>query len=266
VALVGDMYNVSDEFTTTNDFKEGAGHHINAGANVYKTIDNKWDILAGVTVTGVKGNKEQNYRQGNVNLTPANIGAVPEPSTEGSNGQVLATDGQGGRSWQSVQSSLTFDNVPTQNSNNPVKSGGIFSTMAVPKYDATNRREYYEGGSAFSGNIDSTPTEGSNNAVASGGVWSAIDNIPKMHIVHFEVAISDLTAWGSVYEKGFNIDISSLQLTNQPRFISAELLNPDMGGWLRGFTINNANTSIGAVFTRPTVASGNIRGNVLIIE
>lgn len=174
VALAGDMYNVSDAFTTTNDFKEGAGHHINAGANVYKTIDNKWDILAGTPVTGVKGDKEQNYRTGNINLTPANIGAVPEPSTEGSNGQVLATDGQGGRSWQSVQSSLTFDNVPTQNSNNPVKSGGIFSTMAVPKYDAANRREYYEGGAAFSGNIDSAPTAGSNNAVASGGVFTAL--------------------------------------------------------------------------------------------
>ena len=171
-----------------------------------------------------------------------------------------------------------MDEVPTQNSNNPVKSGGIFSTMAVPKYDAANRREYYEGGSAFSGNIDSTPTAGSNNAVASGGTKTYVDNavsqlndeidaIPKMHIVHFEVTINNLTAWGSVYEQGFNVDISSLHLTNQPRFISMELLNPDIGGWLRGFTINNANTSIGAVFTRPmTVTSGNIRGNILIIE
>ena len=160
-----------------------------------------------------------------------------------------------------------MDEVPTQNSNNPVKSGGIFSTMAVPKYDAANRREYYEGGAAFDGNIDSAPTEGSNNAVASGGVWSALNDIPKMHIVHFEVTISNLTAWGSVYEKGFDVDISSLHLTNQPRFISMELLNPDMGGWLRGFNINNANTSISAVFTRPTtVTSGNIRGNILIIE
>ena len=176
VALVGDMYNVSDEFTTTNDFKEGAGHHINAGANVYKTIDNKWDILAGTPVTGVKGDKEQNYRTGNINLTPANIGAVPEPSTEGSNGQVLATDGQGGRSWQSVQSSLTFDNVPTQNSNNPVKSGGIFSTMGVPTIDPNTGKLYLKGGAAFGGNIDSSPTAGSNNAVASGGTKTYVDN------------------------------------------------------------------------------------------
>lgn len=69
-----------------------------------------------------------------------------------------------------------MDEVPTQNSNNPVKSGGIFSTMAVPKYDSTNRREYYEGGGAFGGNIDSTPTAGSNNAVASGGTKNYVDN------------------------------------------------------------------------------------------
>ena len=174
VALVGDMYNVSDAFTTTNDFKEGAGHHIAAGANVYKTSDAKWDILAGVTVTGVKGDKEQNYRQGNINLTPANIGAIADPSTAGTNGQVLTSDGSGGASWQNAQSPLVFDNVPTQGSNNPVKSGGIFSTMAVPKYDSANRREYYEGGGAFGGNIDSTPTAGSNNAVASGGVYTAL--------------------------------------------------------------------------------------------
>jgi hypothetical protein len=98
------------------------------------------------------------------------------------------------------------------------------------------------------------------------GHGNTLSDIPKMHIVHFEVTISNMTTWGSVYEKSFNVDISSLHLTNQPRFISMELLNPGMGGWLRGFTINDTNTSIGAVFTRPTVASGAIRGNVLIIE
>ena len=70
----------------------------------------------------------------------------------------------------------TVDEVPTQNSGNLVKSGGVFSTMAVPKYDATNRREYYEGGAAFDGNIDSSPTAGSNNAVASGGTKTYVDN------------------------------------------------------------------------------------------
>lgn len=72
----GWMYNVSDEFTTTDEFKEGAGNVIPAGANVYKTSDGKWDVLAGTPVTGIKGAKEKSYRRGNVDLTAANIGAV----------------------------------------------------------------------------------------------------------------------------------------------------------------------------------------------
>lgn len=72
----GWMYNISDEFTTTDDFKEGVGNVIPAGANIYKTSDGKWDVLAGTPVTGIKGAKEKSYRRGNVDLTAANIGAV----------------------------------------------------------------------------------------------------------------------------------------------------------------------------------------------
>lgn len=81
----GDMYNISDEFTTTDDFKEGAGSVIPAGANIYKTSDGKWDVLAGTPVTGVKGAKETSYRRGNVNLTPENIGAVATGGDTASN-------------------------------------------------------------------------------------------------------------------------------------------------------------------------------------
>lgn len=71
----GWMFNISDEFTTTVDFKEGADNVIPAGANIYKTSDGKWDVLAGTPVTGIKGAKETSYRRGNVNLTPVDIGA-----------------------------------------------------------------------------------------------------------------------------------------------------------------------------------------------
>ena len=36
----------------------------------------RWDESSTSSVTGVKGNKEENYRSGNVNITPADIGAV----------------------------------------------------------------------------------------------------------------------------------------------------------------------------------------------
>lgn len=51
-ANVGFMYNISDAFTTTTDFVEGAGHSIPAGANVYianpSTGVYKYDIFAGM--------------------------------------------------------------------------------------------------------------------------------------------------------------------------------------------------------------------------
>lgn len=72
----GWMFNISDEFTTTDDFKEGAGNVIPAGANIYKTSDEKWDVLAGTPVTGIKGVNEDSFRRGNVVLTAENVGAV----------------------------------------------------------------------------------------------------------------------------------------------------------------------------------------------
>ena len=72
----GWMYNISDEFTTTADFKEGAGSTVPAGANIYKTSDDKWDVLAGTPVTGIKGVNEDSFRRGNVELTAENVGAV----------------------------------------------------------------------------------------------------------------------------------------------------------------------------------------------
>ena len=73
-ATAGDCYNISDAFTTTSDFEEGAGIKVAAGANVYKTVGGKWDVLAGAFVTGVKGSAEANYRTGDVEITKANIG------------------------------------------------------------------------------------------------------------------------------------------------------------------------------------------------
>lgn len=65
----GDMYNISDQFTTTPNFKEGSGCIYPVGTNVYRTADGYWDCLAGTMVTSVNG------RKGDVNLTADDIGA-----------------------------------------------------------------------------------------------------------------------------------------------------------------------------------------------
>lgn len=80
---VGYMYNISDSFVTDSRFAEGPGIQYNPGANVYWTADGQWDVMIGVQVTGVKGAAESFYRQGNVNLTAADIGLgnVPNVTT-----------------------------------------------------------------------------------------------------------------------------------------------------------------------------------------
>lgn len=57
------------------------------------------------------------------------------------------------------QDTLTFDNTPTQNSNNPVKSGGVYTALQGKQDTLT---------------FDNTPTASSNNPVKSGGVYDAV--------------------------------------------------------------------------------------------
>lgn len=81
----GDMYNIIEKFTTTNDFKEGPGISIPAGSNIYKTVDNKWDVLAGVLVTSVNG------QTGDVTVNLGNITGVL-PVEKGGTGKTTGRD------------------------------------------------------------------------------------------------------------------------------------------------------------------------------
>lgn len=81
----GWMYNVSDDFTSDDRFNDGGGIYYGKGNNIIWTSEGKWDVTAGSGVTGIKGNKEKTYRQGNVNLTPEQIGAVAEDGDTSNN-------------------------------------------------------------------------------------------------------------------------------------------------------------------------------------
>lgn len=127
-AIDGDMYNISNQFITTNDFAEGTGHVIPAGSNVYKTAEGFWDVLAGSPVTGVKGDKETSYRTGNVNITPENIGALPKDQyTQNSKlnegyvakgeenpNKVWGTDADGNPGWIEVSGGV-YSEIPSVN-------------------------------------------------------------------------------------------------------------------------------------------------------
>jgi hypothetical protein len=106
-ANLGWLYNVTDSFTTTAAFVEGAGKKYPAGTNIY-VVDTgsstyKWDVMAGFINT-------YTYDSHIANTTI----------------HVAQTDKD---RWDAKQDALTFDNSPTENSNNPVKSGGIYTAL-----------------------------------------------------------------------------------------------------------------------------------------
>lgn len=79
-ALDNKVDKVTGKGLSTNDFTDALLSKLNgieSGAQVN-------------TITGVKGNAESSYRTGNVNLTPANIGAVPTSRTV--NGHALSAN------------------------------------------------------------------------------------------------------------------------------------------------------------------------------
>lgn len=72
--LTNGMYNISNDFTSDERFIDGGGVLYGKGSNVYYTVNGLWDVLAASDVKGVKGEAEDTFRQGNVTITPENLG------------------------------------------------------------------------------------------------------------------------------------------------------------------------------------------------
>ena len=89
----------------------------------------------------------------------------------------------------SKQDTLTFDNVPTQDSNNPVKSGGVYTALSNKQDTLT---------------FDNVPTQDSNNPVKSGGVYAAIEitDISDKITAKSGYTINSLT---KIYKQGSHI-------------------------------------------------------------
>lgn len=126
----GDMYNISNQFTTTSDFVEGAGIVVPLGSNVYKTTDGKWDILAGSPVTGVKGNSESSYRRGNVNITKSNIGLGNVDNTSDANKPISIAQ----QAALNLKQNITDNSLTTTNKTIPGAINEINNDLAnLPK-------------------------------------------------------------------------------------------------------------------------------------
>lgn len=71
----GDLYYVSNAFTTDDTFKETSKDY-GSGTYVYFTSDGYWDCLETSIVTGIFSNTSNTYLTGNIRLVPEDIGAV----------------------------------------------------------------------------------------------------------------------------------------------------------------------------------------------
>lgn len=101
--------------------------------------------------------------------------------------------------WNSKQDALTFDNLPTQGSNNPVKSNGIYNRMHIlttaiqqVSEDVVTLQQAMPGKQNVL-TFDNTPTANSDNPVKSGGIKSAIDEHTENSAIH--VTGLDKTKW-----------------------------------------------------------------------
>ena len=154
----GDMYNISNQFTTTSDFVEGAGIVVPLGSNVYKTTDGKWDILAGSPVTGVKGNSESTYRRGNVNITKSNIGLSNVDNTSDANKPVSTAQQTALNSKQNI----TDNSLTTTNKTIPGAINEINNDLAekIVKVTYNDKKSFTAGDKLYLGPSDPIVPDG----------------------------------------------------------------------------------------------------------
>lgn len=157
---IGSVYETSDSGTTTALFLQGAGHPIAVGSNIgiinagqdrilFNLMPNAFDLTdyqkkdlastieGATTVEGALGV-----------LSTKKVSKV----SSATNGNFAGLDASGnltdsGKKPSDFQTALTFDDAPTENSNNPVKSGGVYAvkqtfTKYVNEYGSKNLCPY----------------------------------------------------------------------------------------------------------------------------
>ena len=119
---------------------------------------------------------------------------------------VTLASGNNSASDLGLQNQLTFDNVPTENSNNPAKSGGIYTALSNKQDSLT---------------FDSAPTENSNNPVRSGGIFTAIKNVDDKLFSSIANVAQNNKGSMELYSKDLNTIVTSgfynaMTCTNAP--------------------------------------------------
>lgn len=173
----------------------------------YLYLDNTWVLLGSTDV-----DLSNYYNKSQVDtllLTKQAVLTFDNAPTNGSNNPVKS----GGiyTALQGKQDTLTFDNAPTEDSDNPVKSGGVYAALENKQDTLT---------------FDNAPTEDSENPVKSGGVFEALES--KQDELTFDnepVNNSDNPVKSGGVYSGL---IKKLEKTNTMPAASADLLNTQL--------------------------------------
>lgn len=106
---VGDMYNITDSFTTDSRFEEGAGKPVPAGANIAWTPNDKWDLLSSAVSGG--GVLSFNGRTGAVTPTRGDYDAsqITYAGINGIGTYEMDALNRGGGIWTTAVSCLVGD-------------------------------------------------------------------------------------------------------------------------------------------------------------
>lgn len=155
------------------------------------------------------------------------------------------------------QDALTFDSVPTSGSDNPVKSGGVYSALSGKQNTLT---------------FDNAPTSGSSNPVKSGGIYSALaekDDADRFLVVdtgNLTLADQTWTSWSS----GRVYGILMLQKPSGYHPISADINT--FTGWVQGADLipfiyeSNGNTYLLCELDAATLGSSAKAGLRIVLE
>ena len=156
---------------------KGSGAYPGNATNVQDALEEVYDLASTGGVTGVKGNAETNYRTGNVNLTPANIGAQAA-FTDGS--AVIASESNGvvtikagitqtaGKIANSTGSNITLGTAAKKGVATSISSSSTDSDLATAKavndaIIALPSPMVFKGSLGTGGTITTLPTASASN-------------------------------------------------------------------------------------------------------
>ena len=218
-------------------------------SNVKEALDK---VAEGIGVTGVKGNAETNYRKGNVNLTPANIGAIPSTEKGAANG-VATLDSNSKVPISQLPDFIvgqmvyggTVNNVgvATLTVNGKTKLGVTSSTINLP----VNPTSVYEGIYFIADNTCNNSTIVGVTAVTVGDwlivtnlTWKKIDNTDSVTSVNGLTGAVVLTGDNVTYSSGVSLKSKIDTVDGKIKVTNATVDTTGLtGNGVTGMTISN---------------------------